>query len=108
MSIFDGVDPSDVIMGSCNNCYAFAALSGIAEALDTEDKLAEKDKGARIRSRFLTNKVNSAGCYAVKFVIDGQPRIVVVDDYFPFIKTRGGKEIFAFAKSKVGENEIWV
>jgi hypothetical protein len=32
----------------------------------------------------------------------------VVDDYFPFVKTKGGKEIFAFAKSKVGENEIWV
>tara|TARA_B110000285_G_C14985691_1_gene543691 strand:+ start:436 stop:555 length:120 start_codon:yes stop_codon:yes gene_type:complete len=39
MSIFDGVDPSDVIMGSCNNCYAFAALSGIAEAVGSEDKL---------------------------------------------------------------------
>lgn len=38
MSIFDGVDPSDVIMGSCNNCYAFAALSGIAEALESEDR----------------------------------------------------------------------
>ena len=65
MSIFDGVDPSDVIMGSCNNCYALAALAGIAEALVSEDNLKEKDKGARIRSRFLTNKVNSAGCYAI-------------------------------------------
>jgi hypothetical protein len=108
MSIFDGVDPSDVIMGSCNNCYAFAALAGIAEAVGSEDNLKEKDKGARIRSRFLTNKPNAAGCYAIKFVMDGEARTVVVDDYFPFIKTRGGKEIFAFAKSKVGENEIWV
>lgn len=65
MSIFDGVDPSDVIMGSCNNCYAFAALAGIAEATSSEDKLAEKDKGKRIKSRFLTKKVNSAGCYAI-------------------------------------------
>jgi len=30
--IFDGVDPTDAVMGGCNNCYAFAALSGIAEA----------------------------------------------------------------------------
>ena len=30
--IFDNVDPSDIIMGSCNNCYMLAALSGIAEA----------------------------------------------------------------------------
>lgn len=34
--IFDGVDPSDTIMGSCSNCYAFAALSGIAEATEEE------------------------------------------------------------------------
>ena len=31
-TIFDGVDPTDATMGGCNNCYAFAALSGIAEA----------------------------------------------------------------------------
>jgi hypothetical protein len=33
---------------------------------------------------------------------------VVVDDYFPFTTTKAGKEIFAFAKSKPGENELWV
>jgi len=32
----------------------------------------------------------------------------VVDDYFPFTKTKSGKEIFAFSKPKHGENEIWV
>lgn len=32
----------------------------------------------------------------------------MVDDFFPFKKTRTGKEIFAFAKNKPGENEIWV
>jgi len=32
----------------------------------------------------------------------------VVDDWFPFKYTRGGKEIFAFAKNKGDENEIWV
>jgi len=26
------VDPTDAIMGSCNNCYLLAALAGIAEA----------------------------------------------------------------------------
>jgi len=53
-------------------------------------------------------KPNKAGCYAMKFVVDGQPRTVVVDDYFPFMINRQGKEMFAFAKSKWGENEIWV
>ena len=32
--VFDGIDPSDIIMGSCNDCYAFAALAGMAEATD--------------------------------------------------------------------------
>ena len=29
--MFEGIDPTDVIMGSCNDCYAFAALAGLAE-----------------------------------------------------------------------------
>ena len=50
--IFDGIDPSDIIMGGCNNCYALAALSGMAEAHKDEEN--EEDKGARIRDNFLT------------------------------------------------------
>lgn len=95
-------------MGSCNDCYAFAALAGIAEAHEEERGLAEEEKGRRIKDNFVTKEVNSAGCYALRFIIDGQPRTVVIDDYFPFTKTKAGKEIFAFAKSKIGENEIWV
>lgn len=106
--IFDGVDPSDVIMGSCNDCYAFAALAGIAEGLGEEADLDEKSKGLRIRDNFLTQTVNSAGCYAINFIIDGQLRTIVIDDYFPFTYSKAGKEIFAFAKCKHGENEIWV
>ena len=32
----------------------------------------------------------------------------MVDDFFPFTYNKQGKEMFAFAKSKFGENEIWV
>lgn len=106
--IFDGVDPSDIIMGSCNNCYMLAALAGIAEAHEDEVNLDDDQKGQRIRDNFLTQEVNSAGCYAIQFILDGQPRTIVVDDFFPFIKTKAGKEVFAFSKCKDGENEIWV
>ena len=106
--VFDGVDPSDVIMGSCNDCYAFAALAGMAEAHVDEAGLTVQEKGQRVRDNFLTKEINDAGCYALTFIIDGQPRKVVVDDYFPFTKTKAGKEVFAFAKCKHGENEIWV
>lgn len=104
--IFEGVDPSDIIMGNCNNCYALAALSGMAEAtLDEED---EKEMGQRIMDNFLTQEVNVAGCYALQFVIDGEPRTIVVDDYFPFTYNKKKKEVFAFCKGKGGENEFWV
>ncbi len=93
-------------MGSCNDCYVFAALAGSAEA--TNDEKEESDKGQRIKDNFLTQEVNSSGCYALKFIVDGQRRTIVVDDYFPFTYTKGGKEVFAFAKSKKGENELWV
>lgn len=84
----------------------FAALAGIAEA--TEDEVNEHEKGERIRDNFLVTEVNKAGCYAIQFIIDGQPRTIVVDDYFPFMYTKAGKEVFAFSKSKTGENELWV
>ena len=61
--VFDGVDPTDIIMGNCNNCYAFAALSGIAEA--TADEITKEEKGERIKDNFLTREVNAAGCYAI-------------------------------------------
>jgi len=32
----------------------------------------------------------------------------VIDDYFPFTYTKAGVEMFAFAKCKPGENELWV
>ena len=86
-------------MGGCNDCYAFAALSGIAESVQGEEDLLEEFQGARIKNRFLTMEPNDAGCYAMKFVVDGQPREVVVDDFFPFMYNRQGKEMFAFAKS---------
>ena len=61
--IFDGIDPSDCIMGSCNNCYMFAALGGMAEAHEQETD--EKDFGERVRDNFLTQEVNEAGCYSI-------------------------------------------
>jgi len=106
--IFDSIDPTDVVMGSCNNCYMMAALAGAAESRVEELGFDEEKRGQRIRDNFITQEVNEAGCYALKFVIDGQERVVVVDDYFPFYKTKGGAEIFAFSKCKHGENELWV
>ena len=43
--VFDGIYPSDIIMGKCNNCYALAALCGISEATDEEAGEDESLKG---------------------------------------------------------------
>ena len=43
--VYDGIDPSDIIMGNCNNCYALAALCGISEATDEEAGEDESLKG---------------------------------------------------------------
>ena len=50
--VFHGVDPTDIIMGGCNNCYMLAALSGIAEA--HFDEVLDHDKGERVSDNFLT------------------------------------------------------
>ena len=45
--------------------------------------------------------------------VDGEPVTVVIDDWFPFYKTKNMEEKFAFARDKQGElkdgeGEIWV
>ena len=72
-------------------------MSSLAENF----QIAETEKN--IRSIFLTDKVNQAGCYAVKLWVDGSEKVVVVDDLFPFDPY---KEQWAFSRSK--QNEIWV
>lgn len=53
---------------------------------------------------FLTTEVNEAGCYAMRFYINGEPKIIVVDDYFPYCNH---KSDWAFSRSN-SEREIWV
>ena len=45
--------------------------------------------------------------------VDGEPLVVVVDDWFPFYRDKDGVEKFCFAKNKAGElkdgeGEMWV
>ena len=64
--------------------------------------------GATIRSLFITQEVNTAGCYALSFKINGVPKIVVVDDHFPTKINKNDDVDLAFAKSSKGENELWM
>lgn len=85
-----------------------ATLSGIAERDMNAEEAATSLAGASVRDMFLIQTVNGAGCYAVKFSINGLDKVVVVDDYFPFKISKKGELKFAFASSSHGENEIWM
>lgn len=90
-NLFDDIKPDDIKQGACGNCYFLACLSAVAEY------------PCRIRNIFHNKELNPAGCYAIKLMIDGIPRTIVVDDRFPY---DSHKEEWAFSKSY--QNEIWV
>jgi hypothetical protein len=116
--MFDEIEPEDVKMGLCENCYLCATLSGLAER-DMNDDIDENEKtdditledatdlSKNVFNIFLTRNINAAGCYALKLCIDGETREVVVDDYLPMRKNEAtGEWDFAFCRSK-DINEIW-
>ena len=73
------------------NCYFLSALSAIAEF------------PKRIADLFLTKEANKAGCYAMRFIVNGEYKEVIVDDYFPYDPKLKGP---AFSRAK--GNELWV
>jgi len=95
--IFNSIEPEDVKQGNIDNVHLLAVLSGLAERDMSGD--SKMNSGMTIRNLFITQEVNSAGCYALKFCIDGEERIVVVDDYMPVKVNKHGKKCFAFAKT---------
>jgi calpain-15 len=44
----------------------------------------------------------------MKFIIDGEERVVVVDDYIPMKTNKAGDQYFSFCKSSKRQNEIWM
>ena len=85
-----GVDPNDINQGQLGDCYYLAALSSLAEFPD------------RVKALFVTQTINEAGIYLVKFFINGTETFVVVDDFLP-VKANG-KPAFATCR----DGEIWV
>jgi len=91
-TLYDKIDPNDILQGDCGDCYFLSGLASLAEYPD------------RIKRIFLTQEINEAGCYAVQFYICGEKRTVVVDDRFPYCPH---KERWAFSRTS-SSNEIWV
>ena len=88
--LYDSLSMDDVEQGQLGNCYFLSVLSELANRPEIYDKI------------FITKERTKNGCYLVRFLIRGIPKVVCVDDFFP--STPKGQ--FAFAMS--GPRELWV
>ena len=86
--LFNTLDVDDVKQGIIGNCYFLCVLSSFAKRPEIYDKI------------IIDKKINPNGLYKLRFIINGIPQIIYVDDYFPTLNQK-----FAFAQSP---NEFWV
>lgn len=86
-----GITPADIRQGALGNCYFLSALSCLCE------------EPSRIENLFLTKKANTAGVYGVRMCINGDWKVVVVDDYLPC-----GSHTTGPVFSKANGPELWV
>ena len=68
----NSISPKDAIQNGLGDCWIVAAASAVAT--DPE----------RIKNIFLTQNLNNAGVYALKFYLLGVPVTVSVDEQLPF------------------------
>ena len=86
--LFNTLDVDDIKQGIIGNCYFLCVLSSFAKRPEIYDKI------------FIDQKIKENGMYQLRFIINGIPQIILVDDFFPTVNNE-----FIFAQSK---NEFWV
>jgi hypothetical protein len=86
----DVISGEEIYQGSLGSCYLLCALIGMSRYEQ------------RIRDIIVTESINSKGVYSVKFLIQGEYKIVTVDDYIPCNSSNSP----AFSRSKNGE--VWL
>jgi hypothetical protein len=92
-SLFNDIDPNDILQGGLGDCYFLCAMASIAEHPDL------------VRRLFDFNDVNENGVHSVWLNINGVWKNFILDEYFP-CSTASGRLDFAF--SKTNEIELWV
>ena len=92
--VYENPQPTSLSRGMIENEYFLTSLTAIAEV------------PVRIKRIFHTRETNAAGCYAVKMLINGESKTVVIDDRFPYDVE---KEQWAFCKmpTRGRFTEIW-
>ncbi|KAM3133447.1 hypothetical protein pb186bvf_014451 [Paramecium bursaria] len=84
------IGPNDIKQGALGNCYFLAAVAAICNR--RPDILLED---------FVTQQINKAGIYGIRFCLNGVWKIIFIDDYFPVC---GNQPAF----SQPINNAIWV
>lgn len=94
--LFEKIDPNSILQGTLDTCHFLAVLSSLAEYPE------------RVKAIFQQTEINKYGVYAVNFYLNGKPKEIIVDDYFPcffdklepiFVKT-DGKQIWPLILEK--------
>ena len=95
----DKISHEQIEQGSLGDCYLISLLASISHF--PELIIGKKDKDT---PHILYNyEYGDIGYYEIMFFIDGEYKIVIIDDYIPFVKEKG---IIIFANSS--ENYYWV
>lgn len=89
--LFDTISPNGIKQGCLCNAYFLSAISALAEHPEY------------IKKCFVSETVNSFGCYAVELFLNGEKTELIIDDKIPVYA--GTKDV-AFSSST--SNDIWV
>ena len=93
------ISHEQIEQGSLGDCYLISLLASISHF--PELIIGKKDKDT---PHILYNyDYGDIGYYEIMFFIDGEYKIVIIDDFIPFVKDKG---IIIFANSS--ENYFWV
>ncbi|CAI2384940.1 unnamed protein product [Moneuplotes crassus] len=91
MDLIKDISVKDVKQGQLGDCYFISTLRGLVGSHPNE-----------IKKIFVNKRINKSGIYVLRFLINGHPEFVTVDDYVPYSNYH---KTLAFAM-KVTKN-IW-
>ena len=93
------ISHEQIEQGSLGNCYLMSLIASISHF----PKLIIGEKGKNTPHLLYNIEYGDIGYYEIMFFIDGNFKIVIIDDYIPFFKENANT---VFAKSS--ENYFWV
>ncbi|CAJ0586379.1 unnamed protein product, partial [Mesorhabditis spiculigera] len=90
-AVFRDPRPSDIEQGSIGDCWLLSAMAILAERPDILEHI------------IITKEYNPIGVYQIRVCVDGEWRIITVDDFFP---CRPENRALAFANGR--KNQLWI